>query len=210
MSANPSPSVGAGARIACIVLAAGRSSRMAPRNKLLESIGGEPVVRRVAATALASGARPVLVVTGHEAAPVAAALRGLDVTIVANPSYAEGLSTSLRAGVGALPVDIDGALVCLGDMPEVEGSVLGALMAAFTGASAICVPVHHERRGNPVLWGRSYFAEMMGVTGDIGAKSLMARHEEHLVEVAVGTDSIFEDIDAPADLTRIKQLRADS
>ncbi len=148
-------------RIACLVLAAGSSSRMAPRNKLLEPIGGEKMVRRVAATAIASGAEPVIVVTGHEAAAVAGALRGLDVTIVANPDYADGLSTSLRAGLRALPAGIDGALILLGDMPEVEASVLTSLMAAFTGESAICVPVRHGRSGNPVLWGRSYFAEMM-------------------------------------------------
>lgn len=196
----------ADARIAAIVLAAGRSSRMAPRNKLLEVIGGEPMVRRVVANALGSGARPVFVVTGFEAEGVTAALHGLDVTAIANSSYADGLSTSLRTGVGALPAGIAGALVCLGDMPEVESMVLDTLMAAFTGASSICVPAHHGRRGNPVLWGNRYFTEMMEMTGDTGAKSLLARHSEHLVEVEVGTDSIFEDIDAPSDLARIERL----
>jgi molybdenum cofactor cytidylyltransferase len=192
-------------RIAGLVLAAGRSSRMAPRNKLLEPVGGEKMVRRVAATAIASGAEPVIVVTGHEAASVNAALRGLDVTIVANPDYAEGLSTSLRAGLRVLPAGIDGALILLGDMPEVEGSVLRALMAALTDASAICVPVRHGRIGNPVLWGRSYFAEMMQLAGDKGAKPLMAQHQAQLIEVEVATDSIFEDVDAPEDLARIKR-----
>jgi molybdenum cofactor cytidylyltransferase len=191
-------------RIACLVLAAGRSSRMAPRNKLLEPVGGEKMVRRVATTAIASGAEPVIVVTGHEAAAVAGALRGLDVSIVANPDYADGLSTSLRAGLRALPAGIDGALILLGDMPEIEASLLTALMAAFTGASAICVPMRHGRRGNPVLWGRSYFAEMMRLTGDIGAKPLMVRHETQLIEVEVATDSIFEDVDTSEDLQRLK------
>jgi molybdenum cofactor cytidylyltransferase len=192
-------------RIASIVLAAGSSSRMGPRNKLLEPIGGEPMVRRVAAIALGSGAKPVVVATGHEAAEVGAALHGLDVTLTLNPDYADGLSTSLRAGLSALPSGVDGALVLLGDMPEVEGSVLLALMASFTGMSAICVPVRHGRRGNPVLWGRSYFPEMMELTGDVGAKPLMARHEARLIKVDVDTDSIFHDIDAPEDLARIRQ-----
>jgi molybdenum cofactor cytidylyltransferase len=197
-------------RIACLVLAAGRSSRMAPRNKLLEPIGGEKMVRRVAAVAIASGAEPVIVVTGHEAAAVAGALRGLDVTIVTNPDYTDGLSASLRAGLRALPAGIDGALILLGDMPKVEASVLTALMAAFTGGSAICVPVRHGRRGNPVLWGKSYFAEMMRLTGDVGAKPLMARHEAQLVEVEIATDSIFEDVDAPEDFERLKRSGAAS
>jgi molybdenum cofactor cytidylyltransferase len=190
-------------RIASIVLAAGRSSRMGPRNKLLDPIGGEPMVRRVAAIALGSGTKPVVVVTGHEAAEVGAALQGLGVTAVLNPDYVDGLSTSLRAGLSALPASVDGALVLLGDMPEVEGSVLLALMASFTGMSAICVPVRHGRRGNPVLWGRSYFPEMMELTGDSGAKPLMARHEAHLIDVEVSTDSIFHDVDSPEDLERI-------
>jgi molybdenum cofactor cytidylyltransferase len=197
-------------RIAGLVLAGGLSSRMAPRNKLLETVGGEPMVRHVATVAIAGGAQPVVVVTGHEAASVAAALRGLAVTIVANPDYADGLSTSLRAGLRALPACIDGALILLGDMPDIETSVLTALMAAFTGPAAICLPVRHGRRGNPVLWGSAHFAEMMQLTGDSGAKPLMARHETHLIEVEVATDSIFEDVDAPEDLARLKRSGATS
>jgi molybdenum cofactor cytidylyltransferase len=192
-------------RIASIVLAAGRSSRMGPSNKLLESIGGEPMVRRVAAVANGSGAKPVVVVTGYEAAEVGAALHGLGVTVILNLDYADGLSTSLRAGLSALPVEIDGALILLGDMPEVEASVLSALMAAFTATNAICVPVRHGRKGNPVLWGSRYFPEMMALTGDFGAKPLMARHEAQLIEVEVATDSIIHDVDAPEDLARLKQ-----
>ena len=123
-------------RIAGLVLAAGRSSRMAPRNKLLETVGGEPMVRHVAAVAIASGTQPVIVVTGHEAAAVTGALRGLAVTIVANPDYADGLSTSLRAGLRALPQGIDGALILLGDMPEVE--ILGAYRS--------CGGLHRRKR----------------------------------------------------------------
>ena len=145
--------------IAGIVLAAGLSSRIAPRNKLLEPVGREPMVRRVAAIALASGARPVIVVTGHDASRVTEALEGLDVVTIHNPSYARGLSASLRAGLGALPAGIDGTLICLGDMPWVEADVLKALMAAFAeaGRDAICIPVHQGRRGNPArrapYWG---------------------------------------------------------
>jgi molybdenum cofactor cytidylyltransferase len=109
--------------------------------------------------------------------------------------------------LGALSSDIDGALILLGDMPETEVGVLRSLMAAFTDASAICVPVRHGRRGNPVLWGRSYFAEMLELTGDAGAKPLMTRHAAHFIEVDVATESIFNDVDAPEDLVRISQSR---
>jgi molybdenum cofactor cytidylyltransferase len=195
-------------RIGAIVLAGGRSSRMGPRNKLLEPIGGKPIVAHVVDAAIASGADPVIVVTGFEAERIAGALSGLDVTLVHNPSFGAGLSSSLRTGLGALPSSAAGTLICLGDMPNVEVSVLRVLMAAFPGPSAICVPVHHGRRGNPLLWGKHYFADMMKLAGDSGAKGLLAEHAKNVVEVEVGTDSIFEDVDAADDLMRLKQSRA--
>ena len=85
--------------IAAVVLAAGRSTRMGAENKLLADIGGKPMVRRVVEAALASRARPVLVVTGHQADGVRAALAGLEVAFVDNPDYAVGLSSSLKAGI---------------------------------------------------------------------------------------------------------------
>jgi molybdenum cofactor cytidylyltransferase len=193
-------------KVAAIVLAAGRSSRMAPRNKLLELVEGKPIVARVAEAALGSGARPVIVVTGFEASRVAAALGDLEVTIVQNPAHAEGLSTSLRTGLQALPADSDGALILLGDMPEIESSDLETLMAAFAADQrrAICVPVRHGRRGNPVLWGSAYFAEMMSLSGDMGAKPLMARHQECVTEVPAASDGIFADVDTLSDLARLK------
>jgi molybdenum cofactor cytidylyltransferase len=175
---------------------------MAPRNKLLELLDGKPVVAHVVEHAAASGAEPVVVVTGFAAPDVVAAIRD-KVTFAHNADFERGMSTSLRTGLGALPADTEGALVCLGDMPNVEGSVLRALMAAFVGSSAICVPAHRGRRGNPVLWGRDYFAEMMQLTGDAGAKSLLARHANRVIEVEVGTDGIFQDVDAAEDLTRL-------
>lgn len=194
------------ARVAAIVLAAGRSSRLAPANKLLEQIDGAPIVRRVAGIALASGADPVIVVTGFDAARVANAVHDLNVTIVHNATFEDGLSSSLRAGLSALPPNSDGALVLLADMPEIESSDLEALMAAFAAKDhqAICVPVRHGRRGNPVLWGAAYFAEMMSLSGDVGAKPLMARHPEHVIEVPAGSNGIFADVDTPSDLARLK------
>lgn len=191
-------------KVAAIVLAAGRSTRMAPRNKLLAEIEGEAMVRRVARVAIASGASPVIVVTGHEAEGIADALRGLDVSLVHNKNYAAGMSTSLSAGLAALPAGTTGALICLGDMPWVEPRVLDALIAAFiaSGKQSICVPVHDGGRGNPVLWASAYFPEMMALTGDAGAKSLLAPHKDQVIEVEVQTESIFADADAPSDLAR--------
>lgn len=190
--------------VAGVILAAGRSTRMAPRNKLLETIGERPVIARVAEVALASAARPIVVVTGFEAGRIAEPLRGLDVLSVHNPDFAAGLSTSLRAGLGAVPADCDGALVLLGDMPFVEAGDLAALIGAFAAdRNSICVPARHGRWGNPVLWGRAYFPEMMRLSGDAGAKRLLEVHRERVTEVEAVSDGIFADVDTRLDLARL-------
>jgi molybdenum cofactor cytidylyltransferase len=193
------------AKIAAIVLAAGRSSRLAPRNKLLEIVEGQAIVAHAAAAAIASGADPVVVVTGFEAARVAEAHSHLDEVVVHNPAFADGLSGSLRTGVEALPADCDGALILLGDMPKIDSGVLTALMAAFAARDAICVPMREGKRGNPILWGAAHFAEMMSLTGDAGAKRMLPRHEARVREVPVASSGIFTDVDTPSDLARLKQ-----
>lgn len=173
------------APVAAVVLAAGRGTRMPGANKLLEPVGGVPVVRRVTEAAIAAGAEPVLVVTGHDKGRVEAALDGLPVTVVDNPSYADGLSTSLAAGIGAVPPDCQGAVVMLGDMPLVDAALVRRLMAAFAPAEGrlVAVPVVEGRRGNPVLWSRRFFPALAALEGDVGARSILAAHSEAVVEV---------------------------
>src|SRR2546423_10960994 len=125
------PPAAADRRIGAVVLAAGRSTRMGGPNKLLAEVGGRPLVRIAAEEALGSRARPVVVVTGHQRAEIEATLAGLPVTFVHNPDYAEGLSTSLKAGIAALPAEADGAIVLLGDMPQVDAALIDRLIAAF-------------------------------------------------------------------------------
>jgi molybdenum cofactor cytidylyltransferase len=189
--------------IAAIVLAAGRSSRMGPHNKLLEIVDGKPIVARVTSTALQSGAIPVIVVTGFEADRIAEALHGLDVTIVNNPAFEQGLSTSLHAGLAVLPPDCDGVVILLGDMPRIEPSDIASLISAAKDREAICVPVNNGKVGNPILWGAAHFPEMMQLTGDAGAKQLLAKHPQCIVEVPIASDRIFTDIDTPSDLAQL-------
>jgi molybdenum cofactor cytidylyltransferase len=194
-------------RIAAIVLAAGRSTRMGEANKLLADIGGTPMVRRVVEAALASRARSVLVVVGHQSEEVRGALAGLDVTFVANADYAAGLSTSLKAGIAAVPETAAGALVLLGDMPGIRADHIDRLIAAFKAAGtpeAIVVPVHGGRRGNPVLWPRARFAEIMQLEGDAGARRLLAEHPGAVREVDLGTEAIFVDVDTPEALVKLR------
>jgi len=194
-------------RIAALVLAAGRSSRMGGSNKLLADVHGTPLVARTVDAVLASSARPVVVVTGHQADEVRAALAGRPVAFTHNPDFAEGLSTSLRAGLAALPADVDGALVCLGDMPAVAPGVLDTLIAAYnpTEGRTICVPVAHGRRGNPVLWGRRFFADMARISGDTGARHLIGENAEQVCEIQVDTEGVLNDVDTPDGLARLME-----
>jgi len=194
-------------RIAVIVLAAGRSTRMGKRNKLLEELRDKPIVRHVVEVALKSQASQVVVVTGHQSRRVRDALKGLDVDYTENPDYGEGLSTSLKAGLNALRSGLDGAIICLGDMPEVQASHLDHLIAAFAPkeSRAICVPIREGRRGNPVLWSAEFFDEMGQIRGDAGARHLIGQHEDQVAEVDLASDAIFVDIDTPEALGRLRE-----
>ncbi|MEO5373392.1 MAG: nucleotidyltransferase family protein [Alphaproteobacteria bacterium] len=188
--------------IGAIVLAAGLSSRMSGRNKLLLPVGGRPMVTRVVMAALESRAAPVIVVTGHDRAAVEAALRDLPVGLVHAADHALGLSASLRRGLEALPAEVTGAVVCLGDMPGVTADHIDALIDAVAAgpSTEVLVPTFAGRRGNPVLWGRAHFAALQAVTGDRGGRDLM--RTVPVREVPVADDGVLRDIDSPADLAR--------
>jgi len=196
------------ADLAALVLAAGRASRYraaggAEPTKLIADYRGEPLVRWAVRAALASRARPVVVVTGHARAEVEAALAGLDLGFAHNPDFAEGLATSLRAGVAALPADVAGALVLLGDMPEASAAVADALIDAFaaTPGALAAVALYAGRRGNPVLLGRGLFAEVARLTGDEGARGLIAALPPgRIASVEVAEAGVTKDVDRPEDL----------
>lgn len=186
-------------RIAAIVLAAGRSTRMGGPNKLLAEVGGRPLVVHAAEAALGAGLSDVVVVTGHQEAAVRGVLEPLGLRFTHNPDYAEGLSTSLRAGLAALGEDCDAAVVLLGDMPRISADLVRRLCAAFDPASGrhIVVPVAEGRRGNPVLWGRRFFPELLRVAGDQGGRAVLASAPEAVAEVAGEDDDVHLDLDTP-------------
>ncbi len=193
-----------GANVAAIVLAAGRSRRMGGPNKLIATIDGVPIVRRAVEAALESRATSVTVVTGHRADAVEAALDGLDVAFVHNTDYAEGLSTSLRAGIGALPEDVDAALVLLGDMPMVAPEALDRLIDAFDpeAGAMLVVPTYRGKRGNPILWSRRFFDELTTIHGDTGARHLIGEYADGVVEVEIG-EAVAIDVDTQEALKRV-------
>lgn len=185
-------------RVAGLVMAAGRSSRMGA-NKLLMEDGGRPIVARVVEQALAADLAELLVVCGHQEPEVRAALAGRNVRFVSCPDYADGMSASLRAGLKGLSAEVDAALVLLGDMPRVGAGLLRRMIAAFnpTEGRAIIVPAFEGKRGNPVLWDRRFFGQMMALAGDVGARHLIGEHAELVAEIEAEDTGIFLDIDTP-------------
>jgi molybdenum cofactor cytidylyltransferase len=193
-------------RIAAIILAAGQSRRMGPTNKLLASINGKPMVVHVADTVKSSQAHPVIAVVGHQADDVRATLAGRDIMFVDNPDYAEGISGSLKLGLRALPRGVDGAIICLGDMPRVTSAQIDRLISAFNSSEgrAICVPTFNGKRGNPVLFARRFFEEMESVAGDVGARHLIGEVPELVCEIEMEDRGVLLDIDTPEALAEIK------
>lgn len=185
-------------QIAAVVLAAGTSSRMG-QNKLIMPFAGKPLVRHAVQAALAARLDPVIVVTGYDASHLQGALAGLPVRFVHNEAFRQGLSTSLRAGIAKVPQQCDGAMVLLGDMPAVSPELIGRLVAAFNPekSRAICVASANAERGHPVLWAKQFFPEMEALEGDVGARSLLARHADLVCEVEAYDRSPLMDIDTP-------------
>ncbi|MFQ5760730.1 MAG: NTP transferase domain-containing protein [Acidiferrobacterales bacterium] len=193
-------------RIAGLVLAAGRSTRMGAINKLLAEIDGVPLVTCIITALLASRAEPIIVVSGHEHEQVEQALSGHDVICVYNPNYRQGISTSLRRGLNAVPANTDGVLICLGDMPRISAVHIDRLIDVFDpdNGQAICVPTAGGNRGNPVLWARRFFPEMCRLTGDVGARDLITTHAELVCEVRLADQGTLIDVDTPEDLAELR------
>lgn len=194
--------------IAAVVLAAGRSRRMAPHNKLLVTDRtGKAMIARVVDNVLSSKARPVLVVTGHQAEQVQHALGGRPVRYVHAADYAEGLAASLKAGIAAIPEECAAALVCLGDMPLVTGRMIDRLLSAYDPDEGrlIVLPTFRGKQGNPMLWDREFFSEILEISGDSGARFLLGQHLESVAEVEMADDAVLRDFDTTESLTTLPQ-----
>ncbi len=193
--------------VAAIVLAAGQSTRMGAQNKLLLADGGDPLVRHAVKMAVLSQLKPVVVVLGHEADRVRAVCDGLPVTFTINPDFAHGLSTSLKAGIKALPENIDGAAVILADMPGLDAALLDRLYAAFEAepAALAAVPVHDGEWGNPCILAAALFAEVDALSGDQGARKILVAHRDMVIEMPESSDAATRDIDTPDDWSKFTQ-----
>jgi molybdenum cofactor cytidylyltransferase len=192
-------------QVAAVVLAAGQGTRMGG-GKMTALLRGEALARFPHTAALASAARPLITVLGHEAADLRGALADIDTSFVVNDAYASGMASSLKVGIAAVPESAAGAVVLLGDMPHVTPEIINRLIVAFSdnpGAKAV-VPTVQGRRGNPVLIGRSLFEAVMRLEGDIGARRLIEAAGDDLIEVAIDDAAVLADVDTPEALAALQ------
>ncbi|OJY03144.1 MAG: hypothetical protein BGP04_15315 [Rhizobiales bacterium 62-17] len=204
------------AHVAAIILAAGLGSRYRAQDakivtKVLADLDGRPLVRHVIDEALCSRCAPVVVVTGYAHEAVEAALADADVSLVHNPDYETGLASSLRRGVGRLPVNSQGAIVLLADMPKVSSTIINRLIEVFIDhpdADAV-VPVYNGARGNPVLLARSLFPQIMQLKGDQGAKPILeaAAKNERIIYVPMDNEAVATDVDTPDALDALRAAK---
>jgi len=197
--------------IAAIILAAGSSTRFGRDNKLLVDIDGRPLLVRVIEAVEAGGVAPVVVVTGHQAERIAAAVAGASRLIVYNQRHDDGMGTSIAAGTAALGDGIDGVLIAQGDMPAVDAALVATLRRRFidSGCDRVVHPVLGDgRQGNPVIWPRRLFAQLRLLTGDQGGKRLIAAEGDHAIGVTIAGDGPSADIDTPQELAAYLAARS--
>lgn len=187
-------------RFSAVVLAAGSSTRMQGRHKLLLPLSGEPVIRRTVREVLAAGPVETVVVTGSHADEVSAALSGLPVKVTLNPRHAEGQTTSVAAGVAALSSPADAIMICLGDMALLRGEDYRELAAAHASRphGSITVPRRDGMRGNPVV-----FSGRMASGLNLGCRKLIEDHPQEVYAYAPGHERFFVDLDTPEDYARL-------
>jgi molybdenum cofactor cytidylyltransferase len=189
-------------RVAALVLAAGAARRMRGRDKLLEEVGGRPVLRAVAEAARASRADEVVVVLPPGAEARAAAIAGLDVRSVVAPDWAEGMAASLRAGLAEVAARADAVVVLLADMPEVGAGEIDRLIAAYdpeAGREIARAVSDGGTPGHPVLFGRRFFEALAGLQGDQGAREVLREAAEFVALVPTPGRAALVDLDTPED-----------
>jgi len=198
-------------KVAVLLLAAGASSRMRGRDKLMEDVDGEPLIRRVARKLTASDADTLCCVVRPDDAERVQALDGLQVDIVRNPRSKDGLGTSLAAGVTQLGDEYDAAVVALADMPGISGADVNRLIAAFDpqeNRAIVRAKSADGRQGHPVLFGRRFFEALRGLSRDRGAREIISEHPEFVVDVQLdGMESVV-DLDTPEDWAEWRAQRA--
>jgi len=189
-----------------VILAAGMSSRMGEAKQLLR-LGEHTLLEHVLENVRASGVGDIVLVLGHAAETIVKSIAAKNLKVVVNDAYREGMGSSLRTGVSALPAEIDAAFIVLADQPFVQPDTLKSIMDRYRKSSAqIVIPMYKGFRGNPVLLDRSVFPEVMALAGDIGCRAIFGNHLQGIVKVPVEDLGILLDVDSKEDFDRLKAL----
>ena len=189
--------------VAGILLAAGTSSRMGS-NKMLFPLNGESVLRRAARQALAGGLSPLIVVLGHESDKALKEIEGLDCRWVVNPLYPEGINSSVKSGLRALPPETRATLVMLADMPFVTSEMIGAMIERYRSSEApLVISDYAGVNAPPMLYDRGLFGELLVMEGEGCGRQVVKRHRGE-AEVLSWPESALADLDVPEDYERLK------
>ena len=192
-------------RWSAVVLAAGTSSRMEGRHKMLLPMGDKPVVRHTVERILAADPLEVVVVTGFKGGDVMQALLDRPVALQPNPRYEEGQMTSAAIGVGALTKATDVVMMCLGDMVLLESRDYIELVEAYRNKTdrSILIPYFGDQRGNPIVFASSYVHEVAMGERHIGCKKLANEYPEDVFRYDAKHDRFTSDMDTPAEYRRM-------
>jgi molybdenum cofactor cytidylyltransferase len=185
--------------ISAVVLAAGASRRMG-RPKPLVKLRGRTILQHVVANLRASQVDEIVVVLGYRAEEILPTLEGEGCRVVVNPDYDQGMSSSLRQGLGAVHHQAQAVLIILGDQPYISSGIIDLLLGEYDqGRHEIVVPTCGGQRGHPVIFSRKYWPELLSLEGDVGGREILHRHGSEVWPVEVGDPGILRDIDRPGD-----------
>jgi molybdenum cofactor cytidylyltransferase len=192
-------------KVSAIILAAGQSSRMENGNKLLLPINEIPMISHVCNTVLTAGLDPVVVVTGFESDLVTQAIPTAINDIIYNSHWQSGMASSIYEGLSALPQNVDGNMIVLGDMPMISKDTLTLLIDEFImlNGQHIIYPIYEERQANPVIFPKKYFQEILSSTGDRGCKKVLKQYPDDAVGVSIGSPEVVFDCDSEDNYFRL-------
>jgi molybdenum cofactor cytidylyltransferase len=192
--------------LSLIVLAAGKSTRMRGRNKLLVRVRRKTIIRRVVESALSSNVDEVIVVLGWEARKVRDELADLPCRFVVNKNYGKGQSSSVKAGMTEIAAGTEAVLILPGDVGMIDPHSINTVIEAYGNAKTpIVVASHAGRAGHPILLSKELFKEIELIDeATFGLKSIVNRHESEVRMVETNSENVLRDIDTPEDLKRMK------
>ncbi len=187
-------------KVSCLLLAAGLSSRMAIGNKLLLKIKKITIIEITIENLILCNIDNLYVILGHQSSLFTKILEKFNVPLIINKSYKEGMSSSIKKGIQIIDAKSNGVMICLADMPRIDTNTYNTLIKKFKTFYSkknplIVIPEHNRENGNPVIFSDHFFSYLKNITGDKGAKALIAKNKKYIKKVNILDNSILKDVD---------------